>query len=387
MKVCLVTGEYPPMIGGVADYTALLKDSVEKLGVEYCVVTSKKAGRQDSPAIFATMSTWGFRAWPRIRSLIGDSKVDLVHVQFQRGAFDLDPRVYLLPFWLRHLGYRVVTTLHDLKEPYLFPKAGRFRRLALLALIRASSACICTNSEDFGQVSLLAPGHHIKLIPLGSHITANLPFDFGREALRTELGVKQGDWLLCYFGLLSGSKGVEYLLEAVRLLRGEGLPVKLLIVGGGLRDGLGSNIDYEKRVHALSEEPDLMEAISWAGYVPEERASALFRASDICILPFSEGASFRRSSLISAIAHGLPLVTTAPICRQETRLRLVDGDNAMLAEPRSAASLANAIRRVIESPELRKRLQHGAIELSQEFSWQRVAQQTAELYEAVCAEA
>lgn len=385
MKVCFIAGEYPPMLGGVGDYTAVLASQLEKLGVKTCVITSDKASPQDSPSVFPAIRKWGIGSWRRIGRLLEEAKPEIAHIQFQRGAFDLSPSMNFLPLWLHRLGYKVVTTLHDLKEPYLFPRAGALRRLAVAALMRGSNASILTNEEDFVEAKGLAPGSCLSLIPLGSHVAVNLSPHFDRRSVRDELGVKPGDWLLCYFGLLSGSKGVEFLIEAVRQLLVEGLPVKLLIIGGGLRDGLQSNMAYQRQILSLLEQPELREAVIWAGYVQEDMVSALFCASDMCVLPFTDGASFRRSSLISAIAHGIPLVTTAPVRPQESYLRLIHGQNAMLVPPKCPASLANGIRDLVESPGLRQRLQGGALALSQEFSWEKIARQTADLYEQVYA--
>ncbi|MBK9234160.1 MAG: hypothetical protein IPO15_25800 [Anaerolineae bacterium] len=59
----------------------------------------------------------------------------VVLIQYQTAAFGLHPAVNLLPGWLRlRLGRRrprLITTFHDLKFPYLFPKAGPLRLAAV----------------------------------------------------------------------------------------------------------------------------------------------------------------------------------------------------------------------------------------------------------------
>ena len=49
MRVCLVTGEFPPQQGGVGDYTAELSKALAGLGVEPHVITSQVPGEVALP--------------------------------------------------------------------------------------------------------------------------------------------------------------------------------------------------------------------------------------------------------------------------------------------------------------------------------------------------
>jgi len=49
----------------------------------------------------------------------------------------------------------------------------------------------------------------------------------------------------------------------------------------------------------------------------------------------------------------------------------------LLVPPRDAGALAEAVRRVYRDPALRARLEAGARALSADFSWDRIARQTA----------
>ncbi|MCX6023909.1 MAG: hypothetical protein NTZ05_19705, partial [Chloroflexi bacterium] len=51
---------------------------------------------------------------------------------------------------------------------------------------------------------------------------------------------------------------------------------------------------------------------TWTGHLPLPEVSAHLLAADAAVLPFTDGASFRRTSLLAMLAHGLPLVTTSP---------------------------------------------------------------------------
>src|SRR5438105_13054936 len=68
-----------------------------------------------------------FRSLWHIDRLTRDCAV--VHVQYQAAAFGMTLPVHLLPRYFRRRapGRKVFVTFHDLKVPYLFPKAGRLR--------------------------------------------------------------------------------------------------------------------------------------------------------------------------------------------------------------------------------------------------------------------
>jgi len=119
----------------------------------------------------------------------------------------------------------------------------------------------------------------------------------------------------------------------------------------------------------------------WTGYTPPEEVSANLLASDICVLPYRDGASFRRGSFMAALVHGLPIVTTRP--KSQIPSRLQDGENVLLVPPDDAAALTEAIARLADSPELRQRLGQGAKEMSKAFGWDSIAEKTLEVYHAI----
>src|SRR6185436_10183764 len=95
-------------------------------------------------------------SWRRVEAALTDWRADLLHIQYQPGAFQLKGAIHLLPYWLRRRrpGVRVVTTFHDLRVPYLFPKAGPLRPFAVQALLRGSQGAIFVDAADLARVGL-----------------------------------------------------------------------------------------------------------------------------------------------------------------------------------------------------------------------------------------
>src|SRR5205814_7372545 len=120
----------------------------------------------------------------------------VAHIQYQTGAYEMRPTINLLPWLLRRKwGGAVVVTFHDLRVPYLFPKAGPVREWANRLLARTADAVIATNPEDAEQ--LVSWGvKRVRLIPIGSNIPDNPPDGYNRAEWRTSHNIEPGTTLL-----------------------------------------------------------------------------------------------------------------------------------------------------------------------------------------------
>jgi polysaccharide biosynthesis protein PslF len=271
-----------------------------------------------------------------------------------------------------------VVTFHDLRVPYLFPKAGPARRWVNLQLARWSDAVIATNSEDYQSLGRWPLRQHpLRLIPIGSNVHPCLAEGYDRSAWRSHLGIAANETLLCYFGFLNDSKGGETLIRTLAELVQRGQDVRLLMVGGQVGDSDPTNLAYLQRVRALCVDLGVSERVLWTGYTGAQEVSANFASADICMLPYRDGASFRRGSFMAALAHGLPIISTAPTVTLES---LVHGENILLVPPDNHTAAADAAESLMASPEMRLRLRQGALALAGHFSWGGIAVQTAQLY-------
>jgi glycosyltransferase involved in cell wall biosynthesis len=150
---------------------------------------------------------------------------------------------------------------------------------------------------------------------------------------------------ILFVGFLRPEKGIEYLLEAVSLLK-EDLPWELEIVGPP------EFTDYSAKLHCIAAARGIGERIRWEGYVPNGKP--LFdrmRAADLFVLPtLSEGTPH---VLVEARANGLPCISTTA---GGVPSAVTDGYDALLVPPKDALALAQAIERVVGDAELRHAL-------------------------------
>ncbi len=387
------------MQGGIADHTACLAQYLTSCGIEPTILISRRW--QDVqppgevsilPAVYPAIPNWGWRCWPTVVNFLKTYQPDVLHIQYQAAAFEVGGWVNWLPWYLKKRGVstRVVTTFHDLRVPYIFPKAGLFRWRSMLALARYSDAVVCTNREDLqilqrafkgGQVVSLTynSGPRLVHIPLGSNVEPQPPANFDRVAWRKKYGADDNTLLLAYFGFLNESKGGEELVEALGLLRQQGCEARLLLIGGEVGHADPTNVAYAQRVQALIERYNLAELVYRTGYTNLPEVSANLLAADAVVMPYRDGVSFRRTTLIAALRHGCPVVSTMP-ANPTTIPEIQPGENMLLAKPCDARSLAQTIRVLAEDMALREKLARGAKQLGRLFEWGKIAQAQAEVY-------
>ena len=156
------------------------------------------------------------------------------------------------------------------------------------------------------------------------------PADFGRDAVRHDLGIGPGDVALVFMALGHFErKGLPTLLDA--LTRVEASGAKLIVVGG--TDDL--NRQYRTRVRQLG----LEDRVRLIGMCADVRP--YLWAADGFVLP----SAYETFSLAAfeAAAAGLPIVVT-PLNGVEELLR--DGENGILIE-RSVRGVANGLSRIL----------------------------------------
>ena len=361
MKIGLISGEFPPMPGGVGDYTRRLAERIQAQGHDVHILS--RAGSTSEGLKISAVRNWGPGCLPAIRDWTRRQAFDLVNLQYQTAAYDMSPFIHFLP---RAIDAPLVATFHDLRYPYLFPKAGPLRNWIVRRLAQTSAGVIATNQEDDLRLSHLPTR---RLIPIGS----NIPRADDRE--RSARPSADSDaFVIGHFGFVSALKGVEHLIEAIAKLRAQGLDLRLLFIGGrsnaaGSRADLAFQSALDERIRQL----ELGGAVTWTGYLPDEAVASRLRAVDLMALPYADGASYRRGSLMAAIENGCAILTTEPAVEVET---FAHGCNLWLVAPGSAEALERAIRHLMNDRRQLKRLRIGAAHLRSQFDWDAIARET-----------
>lgn len=372
LKIGMITGEYPPMQGGIGAFSRILASELAAQGHELFILSRAGAHNEDARlSLSPTIRNWGAGSLLTARHWSREHQLDVVNLQYQTAAYDMSPFIHFLPDALRPIP--VVTTFHDLRYPYLFPKAGGLRDQIVMRLANASNGVIATNYEDAAR---LAAHPTSALIPIGS----NIPMQHGIDvaAIRAQAGAQPDDLLIVYFGLVNRSKGLDTLLEAVAWLHD--IPVRLALVGAVAGSSDPTNAAYMREIDALIERLGLSDKIFRTGYVDDAAVSGYLTAADVVALPFADGASYRRGTLMAAIEHGCAIVTTTP---QVTIPTFVNDENMQLVPSNDATALVIALRKLRDSPETRAKLRRNAMSLAKLFGWREIAASTLNFYARV----
>lgn len=372
MRIGIITGEYPPLQGGVGAFSDILAHRMQKLGHDVFVFGDNRIEQQSDLVPVTTFSgSWGYGALKAIQRWIDGNQLDIVNLQFQTAAYNMSPWIHFYPHFIKT---PFVTTFHDLRFPYLFPKAGFMRDWIVMHLAKVSDGVIVTNHEDFARVDDL---HYSTLIPIGSNILTKA--NVNHSEWRGNVGASENDFLIAHFGFINHSKGIDILLQALSTLDES---VKLVMIGGRTGTADPTNAAYADSIDALINELDLENRVAWTGFVSDEDVSAYLSVADAVVMPFRDGASFRRGSLMAAIHHACPIITTEP------NITIPEFENGLLflIPPDDSPALAKAINELRESPIRREILQNHVRALQERFNWDAIAFETIHLFQQVLGE-
>ncbi|MEN8098342.1 MAG: glycosyltransferase family 4 protein, partial [Chloroflexota bacterium] len=293
MKIGIVSGEFPPMRGGVGDFTRELSNALAHNHHEvYLLLPDGSEWDHDLPnvSVSSQIKKWGWKTATTMTRWAESEHLDVINLQYQTAAYNMHLAINLLPGRLGSAP--LVVTFHDLNPPYLFPKAGWLRNAVVTRLARRASGVIVTNQEDEKKLCDLKVS--LARIPIGSNIPCAPPEDFDAIKFRAGIGVEPQDLLLAYFGFLNQSKGGDVLVKTLNTLRDHGVPAKLLLIGGRTGSSDPTNRAFADHIDTMISRMGLSEMVLMTGYVPAEQVSAALLSADICVLPFRDGISLRR---------------------------------------------------------------------------------------------
>jgi glycosyltransferase involved in cell wall biosynthesis len=278
---------------------------------------------------------------------------DVVHILFE----------FRFPFpfaWAMHRKYPIVSTVHEPKH-----HAGTLLRFVLMNLIQDSDCLLIMKHSDkitvHGQkhkeylVSKGFPSHKVHIIPHGA-------FSFF-DQWEQEVADTREDSVL-FFGEIKPYKGIEYLIEAGKLIEQCFPSVSIVIAGEG---------DFTKYEGLVKGDSHF---IVDNRFIPDSEVAGLFQKASLVVLPYIYGS---QSGIISiAGAFKKPVVATDI---GHFREMIEDGKTGFIVPSRDARALAEAIARLLINAELRQKMGENAYRAVREkFSWDKIAQKFINVY-------
>ena len=352
MKVLIVSGIWPPDVGGPASHAPELADFLvsrghtvevvttadgppavepyrvnwvsrrKPVGVRHAVVAARIAARARQADVVYATSMIGRAALggssarrPLVIKLTTDEAYERAH---RRGLFDGD-----MDAFQRVNG--------DVRVQAL--RRSRNAALGRAARVISPSAYLRDMAVAWG-----VPAERVLIIP---NPAPDLPVLPGREDARAALGIEGP--ALAFAGRIGRQKALEVGLAAVAQVAG----ISLLVAGDG---------PEREEMERCADELRLAGRARFLGPLPRPKVLELFRAADASLLS-STWENFPHT-VVESLAVGTPVIATRVGGVPEI---VTDGENGLLVPAGDPKALAAAIHRFYREPGLRERLAAAAV--------------------------
>ncbi len=183
------------------------------------------------------------------------------------------------------------------------------------------------------------------------------------EGVRHRYGLPER--YLIHVGTIEPRKNLTRLVEALQMLREQGVRIPLVVVGG-------KGWLYDEFFRRLAE-LEVRDSVLFPGYVPAGDLPPLYSAAAAAVVPsLYEGFGL---PLLEAMACGTPVISSTASCLPE-----IGGNGARYFEPTSVPAMAEAIRSVLADDGLRAEMRARGLAHASGFSWERAAEETMAVY-------
>ncbi|HEX6507233.1 MAG TPA: glycosyltransferase family 4 protein [Chloroflexota bacterium] len=380
----LLVGTYPPRHDGLATFAADLGEAMCDQGtVRLRVIAIDSQGEtcHYNPSVVGRIEQPQRDSYLRAADLVRRLHPDVVCLQHEFGLWGIwqDELVddFAVPFVQRVSDgadrVPVVTTLHTIR-----PDPADFERDVLRELVQQSAAAVVMART--GAI-ILTESYHAdpdRLI----HIPHGVPVveQHARRYFKRRLGL-EGRTIISTLGLLDRRKGIDYAIVAMREVVERHPDALYLVVGEThpeVRKHQGEQ--YRNELGALVQELGLADHVRFVNqYVSERELVGYLQASDIYLTPYLDRNQITSGTLAFAIGMGKAIISTPYLHATEA---LAEG-RGLLAELRSAESIAQCILIMLDNPHDRREMEDRMAAYGKRFAWPLVGAQYVELFRLV----
>jgi glycosyltransferase involved in cell wall biosynthesis len=203
---------------------------------------------------------------------------------------------------------------------------------------------------------------------------------FPRRHFKRALGF-EGRTIISTIGLLDPRKGIEYAIRAMPAVV-EKHPEALYLVAGETHPANRKRFgeQYRNELCDLVEELGLPDHVRFVNqYLSDQEIVDYLQASDVYLTPYLDRNQITSGTLAFAVGTGKAVVSTPYIHATEA---LAEG-RGLLAEFRSAESIAHCLLLLLDNPELRQTMERRMAEYGKLDSWPTVGARYVELFRRV----
>lgn len=377
-----VVSTFPPREDGLATFTRDLLGALRivqpHLDARVAAIADPAHPHAYPRAVLRVIEQGVPSSYAEAARALNAAPIDLVMVQHEFTLFGLWDAAHeeledYTPALLDGLHHPVVLTLHTvLPQPrqtvrdtvrYLYDRSA--------ALVVMANTAVSILDRDYG----LDPSR-IVMIP---HGVPELPRG-GSQYAKRALGL-EGRTVLCTFGLLRRSKGIEDVIRALPEIVAHHPEVVYIVPGAThpeVRQREGEA--YRRELGALADRLGVGQHVRLVnGYLEQQNLLRYLQSTDIYLTPYHDRDQIASGTLAYALGLGLAIVSTPYIYAVEA---LAEG-RGLLAEFNSPRSIARCVNRYLDDPVFMRATRDRARAYGQDMSWLSVGQRYSALFERV----
>ena len=373
MRIGIDARMYGKKISGLGTYTENLIKNILKIDQEneYFLFLLEPNFSQFQTSsnkvhkIKANSKWYSYSEQTKFLNLLNKCKLDLMHFpHFNAPIFYNRPRI---------------TTIHDL-TPKFFPGHKQklwWHKKAYELTIKTSlkkSRKIIADSVSTKEAIIKyfnVPAEKIAVVYLGIEPDFKIIDNYAKiKELKDKYKITKP--FIFFISAWRSHKNFEGLIKAFEILKKQS-DFDFQLVLGGEED------PYYPNIRKTINNSEFKDDIITPGFIPSEGLPIFYNAAEIFVIPsFYEGFGLIG---LEAMACGLPVISS-----NKTSLPEILGEAALYFDPYNIGEMAQTIKKVLTSPELKNQMRQKGLEQIKKYSWQDCAQKTLEIYNHILAQ-
>jgi len=286
----------------------------------------------------------------------------------------------LLLIYYRLLGKRIVFTAHNVNAAQRDGNDSLLNRLTLRIQYSLVNHIFVHTEKAKQQLAsaFTVPDCKISVIPFGINSSTPNTALTTSEA-KTRVGLTMSQKAILFFGNIAPYKGLEYLVQAMGLLK-QTKPDYTLLIAGYPKNCAPYWEKVQEQISRSELRPNnIIERIE---FVPDEETEVYFKAADVLILPYTH--IFQSGVLSLGYNFGLPVIASDVGSLKEEIIPELTGS---VFRPLDSSDLAEKLTDYFES-DLYRQLDVRRHEIQEyankRYSWATVADITCNVYKSLC---
>ncbi|MED3793804.1 glycosyltransferase family 4 protein [Niallia alba] len=366
MKLLFVSGSIPNMPCGVGDYSLKLINALKKKGnTKIKVLTSnhEEVNEIQNVEIKKISSDWSLLGTlSNLFKYFRKDHFDLIHVQYPTTGYKKGLGVFSVFLYSKVKKIPIVLTLHEFSR-FHYLKKGLFS----LILSIMSSHIILTTKNEYDVLikrgKLFRLSRKTTIIPIGSNI----------PAVNTKKTIKLDT--ICFFGFLYADKQIPSILNTIRMAKNKNIILKLRVIGSEHPDSPGELNKLKQLVMKMN----LDEHVEFFIEKPSEIVAELISECIACVLPYKDGVSLRRGSLLAALEQDCVVISNIG---EHTPEIIKNKKNILLAE--TEEEILESVEFLKGNPNKREEIAKNAREtLLADRSWEEIGSRHSDVFRIV----